>query len=117
MNSTAVPAQFAVKQQARRVRAGMAGTTYPPGRDNIGQSVLTPEDIRMKITAIVLMFLAIACEVFSYWGLNTIAGRQAFDEMAGIIPLAAGLLGALLAVSAVVVWWFGRRARTRRHAG
>jgi drug/metabolite transporter (DMT)-like permease len=71
----------------------------------------------MHITAIVLLFLAVACEVFSYWGLNTIAGRQAFDKKAGIIPFAAGLFGGVLAACAVLVWWFGRRARTRRNAG
>jgi len=33
---------------------------------------------------------------FGWWGLETTAGRHRFDEMAGMVPLAAGALGALL---------------------
>jgi len=43
--------------------------------------------------------------------LKTPAGRRAFDEMAGIIPMAAGLVGAVFCVVALAIWlWrlFGR---------
>jgi len=54
---------------------------------------------------------AVACEAFSYWGLNTVPGRAAFDEMAGIIPLAAAPLGLCLALAALFFWWRDRRKR------
>ena len=39
---------------------------------------------------------------FGYWGLQTAAGGKAFDEMDGMIPFGAGVLGvALLIVAAV----------------
>jgi len=43
--------------------------------------------------------------------LKTPAGRRAFDEMAGIIPMAAGLAGVAFCVVALAIWlWrlFGR---------
>jgi hypothetical protein len=46
----------------------------------------------------VIGFLAL---VFAYWGINTVAGRRQFDEMAGMIPL--GVLGAL-AILTGIVW-------------
>jgi hypothetical protein len=59
-----------------------------------------------------LLFVAGAgCCAFAYWGLKTPAGRRAFDEMAGIIPMAAGLVGAVFCVVALALWlWrlFGR---------
>ena len=36
----------------------------------------------MRTAAWLLSALAVACEAFGYWGLNTVAGRRAFDEMA-----------------------------------
>ena len=44
----------------------------------------------MKPASIVCALAGIACELFAYWGLNTVRGRRAFDEMAGMIPLAVG---------------------------
>ena len=57
------------------------------------------------------MRLAVACEAFAFWGLTTAAGRHAFDEMAGMIPLAASGLGVLFGLGALVAWWRGRPAR------
>lgn len=58
-----------------------------------------------------LLFTAVACTAFAYWGLKTKSGRAAFDEMAGIIPMGVGALGAILALAAVVAWWWlSRRA-------
>jgi hypothetical protein len=59
----------------------------------------------MRSAAWVLFALAIACEAFAYWGLSTVAGQQAFDEMAGMIPFAAAVLGALLCVVSALAWW------------
>ena len=54
---------------------------------------------------------ALACDAFGYWGLQTVAGRRVFDEMAGMIPLAGMLVGGLCAVlGCVVAWRGGRRA-------
>ncbi len=63
----------------------------------------------MQTLSKVLLGLAIALEVFCYWGLGTAGGAQAFDEMAGLIPFFAGLLGAGLAICGAVLWWFAER--------
>ncbi len=65
----------------------------------------------MRATSLALGVLALACEVFAYWGMKTEAGRSSFDEMAGTLPLAAVPAGALLALSALVVWWLSKRAK------
>ena len=62
----------------------------------------------MRIMIILLVFAAIACEAFSYWGLNTIAGRSIFDEMAGMIPLVAAPFGLCFAGAALLAWWKNR---------
>ena len=67
----------------------------------------------MGIAAAILIVLAIACEAFGYWGLNTVDGQHAYDEMAGIVPFAAAVLGWILAVIAMVLLWLKRRARKR----
>lgn len=63
----------------------------------------------MRVVPLVFIGLAMACEAFAYWGLTTPSGRRAFDEMAGMIPLAAGGAGVVFALVALVTWW---RART-----
>jgi hypothetical protein len=55
----------------------------------------------------VVGFLAVA---FGYWGINTVAGRRRFDEMAGMIPLAIGVGGAFAVVVGLV--WFLVRLRS-----
>ena len=65
----------------------------------------------MRIVPTVLLIAAAAFEVFAYWGLNTVAGRAAYDEMAGMIPLAAAPVGLCFAAVAVLLWW--RRRRTQ----
>lgn len=64
----------------------------------------------MRNIVLILFVLFLACEAFAYWGLKTASGRRAFDEMAGIIPLAVGVLGALFVVAAAFVLW--RSVRT-----
>jgi lipopolysaccharide export LptBFGC system permease protein LptF len=56
-----------------------------------------------------LLAAALACFGFSYWGLNTVSGRAAFDEMAGMIPLAATPIGVLILLCAAVLWLKRRR--------
>jgi hypothetical protein len=66
----------------------------------------------MKTFAIALLVIALPLEVFAYWGLFTEAGGRAFDEMAGLFPFYAGLLGAGLALCGALLWWVAaRRAR------
>jgi hypothetical protein len=63
----------------------------------------------MRFLPPVLLSVGAACLAFAYWGLKTPAGRRAYDEMAGIIPMAAGLLGVMLCVVALALWlwrWF-----------
>jgi len=45
--------------------------------------------------------------VFGWWGANTNAGRHRFDEMAGIIPIAALVIGTI--VFAIGLFLFVRR--------
>jgi len=45
--------------------------------------------------------------VFGWWGANTVAGRQRFDEMAGIIPIASLVLGTI--IFAIGLFLFVRR--------
>jgi hypothetical protein len=65
----------------------------------------------VRALALSLFVAAMACLAFAYWGLRTPAGRRAFDEMAGIIPMAAGLAGVLFCVVALAIWlwrFFGK---------
>jgi lipopolysaccharide export LptBFGC system permease protein LptF len=66
----------------------------------------------MRKVALILFLVALACEGFGYWGLNTVEGQHAYDEMAGIVPFAAQVIGAFLLVGAVFLWW--RSARIKR---
>jgi hypothetical protein len=65
----------------------------------------------VKQLALLLAIVGAALVAFGYWGVETRAGRRMFDEMAGIIPWALGLLGwLLLAVGAGLFVW--RRVRS-----
>jgi hypothetical protein len=63
----------------------------------------------MRNAPTVLLASALVCFGFSYWGVNTISGRAAFDEMAGMIPLAAAPCGVVLLLAAAVQWFRRRR--------
>lgn len=66
----------------------------------------------MRALSLILAFFGAALVAFGYWGSQTRAGQVAFDEMAGIIPLLAGLLGAGLSVAALALRvWAGRRPK------
>jgi hypothetical protein len=58
----------------------------------------------MKATAHSLVVLALALIAFGWWGIETTAGRQRFDEMAGMIPFGAQVAGALCLLVAVVLY-------------
>ena len=53
--------------------------------------------------ATMLGVAGLALLAFGWWGVQTAAGRRAFDEMAGMIPFGAGALGAVLVLAAIVV--------------
>jgi hypothetical protein len=56
---------------------------------------------------------------FGFWGTQTAMGRHQFDEMDGIIPVAAGTLGGFCLIAAAIVDMLAERrerkaARARR---
>jgi len=46
--------------------------------------------------------LGLIAVLFAYWGITTVAGRRMFDEMAGMISMAAGVFGVIGIVSGEV---------------
>ena len=52
---------------------------------------------------LVLAVAGLALIAFGWWGLHTTTGQDAFDEMAGIIPLLTELLGGILLLLGVGV--------------
>jgi len=62
----------------------------------------------MRLLTALLLIASVLCVAFAYWGLKTTAGRAAFDEMAGMIPLGVGVLGIVFALGALVLWWLSR---------
>ena len=63
----------------------------------------------MRFLPLILCVIGILAILFSLWGTKTVQGRHTFDEMAGIIPLAAGALGVLLILAGAI--WMIVRAR------
>jgi len=64
----------------------------------------------MRGVSLLCAALALCLAGFAYWGLNTDAGRHAFDEMGGIVPLAAVPASFLLVLLAILFWSLaGRR--------
>jgi hypothetical protein len=57
----------------------------------------------MSRSAVVLFVVALALGAFGWWGLSTEAGRRRYDEMAGMIPMAAYYGG--WALGAISVLW------------
>jgi hypothetical protein len=57
----------------------------------------------VRIVAGMLAIVGAALLAFGWWGLETAAGRAAFDEMAGMIPFGAQVLGAALILIAAVI--------------
>ena len=69
---------------------------------------------RMRLWLFVSRLLGLTCLAFAWWGLNTVAGRRTYDEMAGMIPLCAGVAGVFLIVVSILLafllWWRRRAA-------
>jgi hypothetical protein len=59
----------------------------------------------MKKLATGLALISLAGMIFGWWGLETVSGRSLFDEMAGIIPMAAGGGAFLLLLIACVLYY------------
>jgi Mg2+ and Co2+ transporter CorA len=64
----------------------------------------------MRTTSIISAIMSALLGMFSWWGINSVAGQHAYDEMAGIVPYFAGLLALILAVAAIVFFWASRRS-------
>lgn len=62
----------------------------------------------MKTSAHILVASALVLIGFGWWGMETAAGREHFDGMAGTIPFVAGMIGwsclLLASVLYVLVW-------------
>ena len=63
----------------------------------------------MRIIAIIMFVVAIPLGLFVLWGTTTAAGNARFDEMDGIIPLAAGAIAFGLLLSSGIVWTIHKR--------
>lgn len=63
----------------------------------------------MKLFAIMLALVGVAGIVFGWWGLETVSGRRHFDEMAGMIPLFAGVGSIILLLLAALLYYLGSR--------
>ena len=57
----------------------------------------------MKVSAI-LFILGVVLLLFGAWGRYSEAGRQKFDEMAGMIPLFAYWAGIVLCIAGFVIF-------------
>ena len=67
----------------------------------------------MRIFAFILFAVSISAGAFACWGLFTASGQEQFDEMDGVIPLAAGVL----CLAAFVGGALAARFRARRGRG
>jgi len=73
----------------------------------------------MRVTAVILALSGALLVAYGWWGVNTVAGRRRYDEMAGMIPFGLGVLGVLLLAAGAVVALIAvlRARRGRRSAG
>ncbi|MEM7300929.1 MAG: hypothetical protein AAF468_07580 [Pseudomonadota bacterium] len=58
-----------------------------------------------------LFILALTLLLFGYWGLETQSGRATFDEMDGLIPFFAGVIGGMFLLISLI-WLTINRFRT-----
>lgn len=63
----------------------------------------------MRMLPWVFVVLAVLLAAFSYWGIFTRAGAARFEEMAGMIPFFAGIVGGALLVAALIIAVVRRR--------
>jgi hypothetical protein len=57
----------------------------------------------MRPISVLLLLAAVPMIAFGYWGVYTYAGRQKYDEMAGILPSAALDLGIFLLLIVLII--------------
>ena len=81
-------------------------------RDSCIRADVMRPSFSMSLPALLLLAVAVALTAFGWWGQNTVAGRQRYDEMAGMIPGAAYWVGLGLGVIAVI-WLCIAAWRTR----
>ena len=67
----------------------------------------------MRVAAASFTVAGLLLLAFGWWGTETRAGRHHFDEMAGMIPFSAEVVGAVLLGCAAVLAIVGRRKRER----
>ena len=65
----------------------------------------------MRVLVHLCLAIAAGLAAFAYWGMWTVAGRTAYDEMDGLYPLGASILAGLLVVIALALHLFSRRRR------
>jgi hypothetical protein len=58
----------------------------------------------MKLAASILAVIGVLLGVFGWWGLFTRAGQRRFDEMDGLYPFIAGIVGIVVIVAAIVLF-------------
>lgn len=67
-------------------------------------------DLARKLTSLVLL-IASGLTSFGWWGVYTQAGMRAFEEMDGLIPFYAGVLG-VIGLCAIALFLLFRRTRS-----
>lgn len=58
----------------------------------------------MKTAALIALVVGVVALLFGAWGRFSAAGKSQFDEMAGIIPMAAWYAGMGLIILALGLW-------------
>ena len=65
----------------------------------------------MRTLSLAFVILAVLLAGFAWWGMNSAGGRGAFDEMAGILPIAAVPASFLPILPAILCWWLADRRK------
>src|SRR5690606_36291015 len=71
----------------------------------------------MSRAATIVLVLSLALGVFSAWGMLTAAGQARFDEMDGMIPVAAGAMALLGCTIAALLLSLARRHKVLHRRG
>ena len=58
----------------------------------------------MKPLGIIMFVLSLAGITYGYWAMSTEAGREAYPEMAGIIPMFITAVSSLLLFIVMLIW-------------
>lgn len=58
----------------------------------------------IKFIYLSLFIPALALSIFCYWGMFTSSGASNFDEMAGMVPIFAGVLAFILYFIIFIIW-------------